>query len=166
MMVIPSIFVPEDWSFTFYEGLNRHPDTVFKDKTISELGCGNGWISIAIAAKWLPTKVFRFYIEAYMCQAYIFIVLCFFFVCLQVYGLDINPRAVKISWINLYLNALDDNGLPVYDDEKKTLLDRVEFYESDLLSYCRDNKIQLERIVGCIPQVFFFYLFVSYNLYV
>ncbi|KAJ4909963.1 Methionine S-methyltransferase [Raphanus sativus] len=126
MMVIPSIFVPEDWSFTFYEGLNRHPDTVFKDKTISELGCGNGWISIAIAAKWLPTKV---------------------------YGLDINPRAVKISWINLYLNALDDNGLPVYDDEKKTLLDRVEFYESDLLSYCRDNKIQLERIVGCIPQI-------------
>lgn len=84
------------------------------------------------------------------------------------YGLDINPRAVKISWINLYLNALDDNGLPVYDDEKKTLLDRVEFYESDLLSYCRDNKIQLERIVGCIPQVlfFFYYLFVSYNLYV
>ncbi|KFK26617.1 hypothetical protein AALP_AA8G271900 [Arabis alpina] len=126
MMVIPSIFIPEDWSFTFYEGLNRHPDTIFKDKTIAELGCGNGWISIAIAAKWLPSKV---------------------------YGLDINPRAVKISWINLYLNALDDNGLPVYDDEKKTLLDRVEFYESDLLGYCRDNKIQLERIVGCIPQI-------------
>lgn len=57
MMVIPSIFVPEDWSFTFYEGLNRHPDTIFKDKTVSELGCGNGWISIAIAAKWLPSKV-------------------------------------------------------------------------------------------------------------
>ncbi|CAH2069277.1 unnamed protein product [Thlaspi arvense] len=126
MMVIPSIFIPEDWSFTFYEGLNRHPDTIFKDKTIAELGCGNGWISIAIAAKWLPSKV---------------------------YGLDINPRAVKISWINLYLNALDDNGQPVYDDEKKTLLDRVEFYESDLLGYCKDNKIQLERIVGCIPQI-------------
>uniref|UniRef100_A0A1J3D466 methionine S-methyltransferase n=1 Tax=Noccaea caerulescens TaxID=107243 RepID=A0A1J3D466_NOCCA len=126
MMVIPSIFVPEDWSFTFYEGLNRHPDTIFKDKTVSELGCGNGWISIAIAAKWLPSKV---------------------------YGLDINPRAVKISWINLYLNALDDNGQPVYDDEKKTLLDRVEFYESDLLGYCKDNNIQLERIVGCIPQI-------------
>lgn len=72
---------------------------------------------------------------------------------LQVYGLDINPRAVKISWINLYLNALDENGQPIYDDEKKTLLDRVEFYESDLLGYCRDNHIELERIVGCIPQV-------------
>ncbi|KAG6652358.1 methionine S-methyltransferase [Carya illinoinensis] len=125
-MVIPSIFVPEDWSFTFYEGLNRHPDSIFKDKTVAELGCGNGWISIAIADKWLPSKV---------------------------YGLDINPRAVKISWINLYLNALDEKGQPIYDAENKTLLDRVEFHESDLLSYCRDHGIQLERIVGCIPQI-------------
>ncbi|PNY02355.1 methionine S-methyltransferase-like protein [Trifolium pratense] len=125
MMVIPSIFLPEDWSFTFYEGINRHPDSIFKDRTVTELGCGNGWISIAIAEKWLPSKV---------------------------YGLDINPRAVKISWINLYLNALDENGQPIYDEEKKTLLDRVEFHESDLLSYCRENGIQLERIVGCIPQ--------------
>ena len=60
---------------------------------------------------------------------------------------------MKIAWINLYLNALDDDGLPIYDGEGKTLLDRVEFYESDLLSYCRDNKIELDRIVGCIPQV-------------
>ncbi|KAJ4846913.1 mitochondrial metal transporter [Turnera subulata] len=126
MIVIPSIFIPENWSFTFYEGLNRHPDSIFKDKTVSELGCGNGWITIAIAEKWLPSKV---------------------------YGLDINPRAVKISWINLYLNALDDNGHPIYDAEKKTLLDRVEFHESDLLAYCRDNNIELERIVGCIPQI-------------
>lgn len=73
----------------------------------------------------------------------------------QVYGLDINPRAVKISWINLYLNALDENGQLIYDSDKKSLLDRVEFYESDLLSYCRDNQIELERIVGCIPQVIF-----------
>lgn len=125
-MEIPSIFIPEDWSFTFYEGLNRHPDSIFRDKTVAELGCGNGWISIALAEKWSPTKV---------------------------YGLDINPRAIKIAWINLYLNALDDDGLPIYDGEGKTLLDRVEFYESDLLSYCRDNKIELDRIVGCIPQI-------------
>jgi len=57
MMVIPSIFLPEDWSFTFYEGINRHPDSIFKDRIVSELGCGNGWISIAIAEKWLPSKV-------------------------------------------------------------------------------------------------------------
>lgn len=74
---------------------------------------------------------------------------------MQVYGLDINPRAVKISWINLYMNALDEKGQPIYDGEKKTLFDRVEFHESDLLSYIRDNQIELERIVGCIPQVFY-----------
>lgn len=73
---------------------------------------------------------------------------------MKVYGLDINPRAVKVSRINLYLNALDEKGQPIYDEEKKTLLDRVEFYESDLLSYIRDHGIQLDRIVGCIPQVF------------
>ncbi|XP_042392950.1 methionine S-methyltransferase-like [Zingiber officinale] len=126
MVEIPSIFVPEDWSFTFYEGINRHPDSMFKDKTVTELGCGNGWISIALAQRWSPLKV---------------------------YGLDINPRAVKISWINLFLNALDDNGVPLYDAEGKTLLDRVEFHESDLLGYCRQNKLQLERIIGCIPQI-------------
>ncbi|KAB2077926.1 hypothetical protein ES319_A06G126700v1 [Gossypium barbadense] len=126
MMVIPSIFMPEDWSFTFYEGLNRHPDSIFKEKTVAELGCGNGWITIAIAEKWLPAKV---------------------------YGLDINPRAVKVSCINLYMNAFDEKGQPIYDAEKKTLLDRVEFHESDLLSYCREHDIKLERIVGCIPQI-------------
>lgn len=58
-----------------------------------------------------------------------------------------------MSWINLYLNALDENGQPIYDGDNKTLLDRVEFHESDLLSYCRDRGIELDRIVGCIPQV-------------
>lgn len=57
MLEIPSIFIPEDWSFTFYEGINRHSDSIFKDKTVVELGCGNGWISIALAEKWLPLKV-------------------------------------------------------------------------------------------------------------
>ncbi|KAG9457111.1 hypothetical protein H6P81_001619 [Aristolochia fimbriata] len=126
MMEIPSIFIPEDWSFTFYEGINRHPDSIFKDKTVTELGCGNGWISIALAEKWSPSKV---------------------------YGLDINPRAIKVAWINLYLNALDENGQPIYDGENKTLLDRVEFYESDLLGYCRDHNMELDRIIGCIPQI-------------
>uniref|UniRef100_A0A453HDS4 Methyltransferase domain-containing protein n=1 Tax=Aegilops tauschii subsp. strangulata TaxID=200361 RepID=A0A453HDS4_AEGTS len=126
MMEIPSIFTPVDWSFAFYEGLNQHQDSTSRDKTYAELGCGNGWISIALAEKLSPLKV---------------------------YGLDINPRAIKIAWINLYLNALDDNGLPVYDREGKTLLDRVEFHESDLLSYCIDNKIELDCIVGCIPQI-------------
>lgn len=68
-MVIPSIFIPEDWSFTFYEGLNRHPDSIFKDRTVAELGCGNGWISIAIAEKWLPLKVCFNHLPSQMAEA-------------------------------------------------------------------------------------------------
>lgn len=77
----------------------------------------------------------------------------FSFALLQVYGLDINPRAIKVAKINLYLNSLDGNGFPIYDDEGKTLLERVEFHESDLLSYCREQNIILDRIIACIPQV-------------
>ncbi|GJM94275.1 hypothetical protein PR202_ga10906 [Eleusine coracana subsp. coracana] len=154
MMEIPSIFIPEDWSFTFYEGLNRHQDSIFRDKTVAELGCGNGWISIALAEKWSPSKVgisYPFDILHFQNPHYYRFII--FVISSKVYGLDINPRAVKIAWINLYLNALDDDGLPIYDGEGKTLLDRVEFHESDLLSYCRDNNIELDRIVGCIPQI-------------
>ncbi|CAM6128403.1 unnamed protein product [Calypogeia fissa] len=126
LLELPSIFIPEDWSFTFLEGLNRHPDSGFQDRDVVELGCGNGWISIALAERWSPKKV---------------------------YGLDINPRAIKVAQINLYLNALNGDGSPIFDHEGKTLLDRVEFHESDLLGYCRDRNIMLDRIVGCIPQV-------------
>lgn len=126
LLELPSIFIPEDWSFTFFEGINRLPDSVFRDRDVAELGCGNGWISIALAEKWSPRKM---------------------------YGLDINPRAIKAAWINLYLNALNEDGSPVVDHEGKTLLDRVEFHESDLLAYCKLQNISLDRIVGCIPQI-------------
>jgi hypothetical protein len=74
---------------------------------------------------------------------------------IQVIGLDINPRAIKCAQINLFLNALNPDGSPCLDSEGKSLLDRVEFHESDLLAHCTQNKIVLDRIVGCIPQVWF-----------
>lgn len=126
LLELPSIFVPEDWSFTFFEGISRHPDTGFRNRDVTELGCGNGWVSIAMAERWQPRKVV---------------------------GLDINPRAIKVAWINLYLNALNDDGSPVLDHEGKTLLDRVEFHVSDLLAYCREQKLTMDLIVGCIPQI-------------
>lgn len=60
LLELPSIFIPEDWSFTFFEGINRLPESVFKDRDVAELGCGNGWISIALAEKWSPRKVMGF----------------------------------------------------------------------------------------------------------
>ncbi|CAI5473750.1 unnamed protein product [Closterium sp. Yama58-4] len=127
LVELPSIFIPEDWSFTFYEGLTRHPDAGFTGRDVAELGCGNGWISIALAHRWAPRKV---------------------------YGLDINPRAVQVAWINLYLNALSPlDGLPLRDSDGLSLLDRCEFLESDLLGALSERGVTLDRIVGCIPQV-------------
>lgn len=57
LLEMSSIFLPENWSFTFYEGLRRHPDAGFRDREVTELGCGNGWISIALADRYSPRKV-------------------------------------------------------------------------------------------------------------
>ncbi|MBM3382322.1 MAG: aminotransferase class I/II-fold pyridoxal phosphate-dependent enzyme [Betaproteobacteria bacterium] len=126
LLQLPSIFTPEDWSFTFFEGLARYPASEFQGRVVAELGCGNGWISIALAAKASPQKIL---------------------------GLDINPRAITCARLNLLLNALDDSGTPKIDHEGKSLLDRVEFHVSDLLSYPIEKRISLDRVIGCIPQV-------------
>ena len=84
LLQLPSIFTPEQWSFTFYEGLSRYHSNEFQGQSVCELGCGNGWISIALASQFDVHKI---------------------------YGLDINPRAIVCAKINLYLNGLDDNGV-------------------------------------------------------
>jgi methionine S-methyltransferase len=128
LLNFPSTFTPEEWSYTFLEGLSRYDVTEFQNKNLVELGCGNGWITIAIAKKFGPRKVF---------------------------GLDINPRAVICSKINLYLNALDDQANDVTDDlNKESLIDKIEFYESDLLGYFINKQpFHFDVIFGCIPQV-------------
>jgi len=118
LLQFPSTFLPEAWSFTFYEGLVRYPTNQYKDKKIVELGCGIGWISIALA--------YRYPLE-------------------KIIGLDINPKAITCARLNLYLNSLTDDS--------STLLKRVSFFESDLLSHFDNQNISLDKVIGCIPQV-------------
>ncbi|MFT5162943.1 MAG: methionine S-methyltransferase [Alteromonadaceae bacterium] len=127
LLQFPSTFEPEVWSFTFYEGLIRYPATEYRDLTLLELGCGIGWISIALALRYLPKKMV---------------------------GLDINPKAVTCARLNLYLNALDDEGELVTEGvEKVSLLDLVEFETSDLCDHFAAKGDYFDRIIGCIPQV-------------
>ncbi|MEM9103611.1 MAG: aminotransferase class I/II-fold pyridoxal phosphate-dependent enzyme [Pseudomonadota bacterium] len=122
----PSTYTPEDWSFTFYEGLSRYHADEFTDKNLVEIGCGNGWITLAIALEFKPAKII---------------------------GLDINPKAVTAAKLNLWLNAIDENGHFVYDQQGMLLSDRVEFLESDVLSAIKERQWVVDRIIGCIPQV-------------
>lgn len=39
------------WSRTFFEGLARLPAGELEGRSLAELGCGNGWISIALARR-------------------------------------------------------------------------------------------------------------------
>lgn len=126
LLQFPSTFTPEEWSYTFFEGLSRYNHSEFNDKKLVELGCGNGWITIGLAKKYYPEKI---------------------------YGLDINPRAIISSKINLYINSIDEKGNIIIDNEGKSLLDRVAFAESDLLGYFKDKNSIFDTIIGCIPQV-------------
>lgn len=128
LLQLPSIFQPEDWSFTFYEGLSRYRRSDYQDKTVVELGCGNGWISIALA----------------LCCAL-----------KRIYGLDINPRAITCARLNVYLNArLSTVATKVGDQQDRLpLWQRVQFDTSDLLATLRDQQLQADWIIGCIPQV-------------
>lgn len=129
LLQLPSVFAPEEWSRTFWEGLARIPAGELEDRTVAELGCGNGWISLALARRFTPACV---------------------------YGFDINPRAVVCARLNLYLNGLAADGSPVRDGDGRGLLDRVELHVSDLLAWVREQPagdLQLDRVIGCIPQV-------------
>lgn len=126
LLQLPSVFAPEQWSFTFYEGLRRMPRTEFEGRTVAEVGCGNGWISLALARFGQPRKVL---------------------------GLDINPRAVLSARLNVYLNATAPDGSLLLDEGGRSLLDRVEFHVSDVLTWCRRQRLLLDRVIGCIPQV-------------
>lgn len=126
LLQFPSTFEPEAWSFTFYEGLIRYPAAQYRDLKLIELGCGIGWISIALAL--------RYQIE-------------------KIHGLDINPKAITCARLNLYLAALDDNGDPIEHGNRQNLLERVEFVQSDLCDHFASQHDCFDRIIGCIPQV-------------
>jgi methionine S-methyltransferase len=126
LLHLPSTFAPEDWSYTFFEGLSRYKTSEFEDRKIVELGCGIGWIALALAMQNNPHKV---------------------------YGLDINPRAITCARINLYLNAYDENGKSTWQYGGQNLDEVVEFHVSDLFEYCRARQITIDRVIGCIPQV-------------
>jgi methionine S-methyltransferase len=128
LLQFPSTFLPEAWSFTFYEGLVRYPSADYRNKKVVELGCGIGWISIALALRYLPE---------------------------QMIGLDINPKAVTCARLNAYLNGLNDDGSEKILADGKSLISRLNFYESNLFSHFnqQQSNIHFDKIIGCIPQV-------------
>ncbi len=83
LLLLPSIFAPEAWSFTFLEGLLRKPAAFYRGKRVVELGTGSGWVSLALLRL---TDVAR------------------------ILGVDLNPQAILMARLNAILNGFDALG--------------------------------------------------------
>ncbi len=126
LLLVPSVFEPEDWGYTFLEGLLRRPSPHQGDRVMAEIGTGTGWISLALL---LASGVER------------------------AVGFDINPVAVRIARINAIINSYGDDLAPRYDARRRLLHERFEARQSDLLQAAIDAGERYDLVVGCIPQV-------------
>jgi aspartate/methionine/tyrosine aminotransferase/SAM-dependent methyltransferase len=83
LLLLPSIFAPEDWAFTFLEGLFKVPLDEYAGKCLLELGTGSGWICVALAKF---TELAR------------------------IWGVDLNPHSAPLATCNGWLNGVDAGG--------------------------------------------------------
>ena len=83
LLLLPSMFAPEAWSFTFLEGLLRKPAAFYRGKQVVELGTGSGWVSLALL-RFTEIK--------------------------KIMGVDLNPQAILLARINALLNGFDHLG--------------------------------------------------------
>lgn len=130
LIIVPSVFDPEDWGTTFLEGLLRRPERQSTAPRVAELGTGTGWISLALL---LATDI------------------------PEVVGYDLNPVAVQVSRINALINSYDDHCRPRLSRapgaQRRLLHERFTSAQSDLLKTALEQGQAFDLVVGCIPQV-------------
>lgn len=97
LLLLPSIFAPEDWAFTFLEGLLKVPLDEYAGKSLVEVGTGSGWICIALAR---CTRLGR------------------------IAGVDINPHSAALAVCNAWLNG-DEALVSRLDFRQSDLLDAL-----------------------------------------
>ena len=78
LLLLPTIFAPEAWAYTFLEGLLKVPLDEYDGKRLVEVGTGSGWIPIALAKL---TRLAR------------------------VVGVDLNPQSSAVAVCNAWLNC-------------------------------------------------------------
>ncbi|KFE60145.1 aminotransferase class I/II-fold pyridoxal phosphate-dependent enzyme [Hyalangium minutum] len=78
LLLLPSIFAPEDWAYTFLEGMLKVPLDEYDGKRLVEVGTGSGWICIALA------KFTRL---------------------AHIHGADLNPHSPWVATCNAWLNG-------------------------------------------------------------
>lgn len=126
LVLTPSVFSPEEWSYTFLEGLLRRPREDYLGVRAIELGTGSGLISLALL-RHTPLE--------------------------HITGLDLNPEAAQVARVNAILNSYHEDGTPRPNEQGRLICESFSAEQADLLSPIRARNEKADLIVGCIPQV-------------
>ncbi|SRR5579885_297372 len=125
LLLHSAVFTPEQWGRTFAEGLLKNPE-IFDGKTVVEIGCGSGWISLLL---FMRTGV------------------------REVLGLDINEVAVLLARLNAWLNGVDRDGSVRMSQHGVPITAAFRAEVSDLLGQPLSRQESFDHVIGCIPQV-------------
>jgi aspartate/methionine/tyrosine aminotransferase/methylase of polypeptide subunit release factors len=126
LLLLPSIFAPEEWAFTFLEGLLEVPLDEYEGKRLVEVGSGSGWICIALA---------RFTQLA------------------RLVGLDLNPQAAAVATCNAWLNG-DEAMLARLSFDTSDLIDALAPDERwDFIVGCIPQVLRSEGQPSAAPEL-------------
>ncbi|GEN05330.1 Aspartate/methionine/tyrosine aminotransferase [Myxococcus fulvus] len=125
LFLLPSIFAPESWAYTFLEGLLSVPLDEYAGKRLVEVGAGSGWICIALA------KFTRL---------------------AHVHGADLNPHSPVVARCNAWLNG-DETLVSRLSFAESDLLRGVPTQPSwDFVVGCIPQVLRTEELPGELSQ--------------
>lgn len=117
--MLPTIFTPEAWAYTFLEGLLEVPLDEYEGKRLVEVGTGSGWIPIALA-KFTGLS--------------------------RIVGVDLNPQAEAVATCNAWLNC-DEAQVARLSFRTSNLLDALPEEERwDFVVGCIPQVLRTEGI--------------------
>ncbi|MCP3058471.1 aminotransferase class I/II-fold pyridoxal phosphate-dependent enzyme [Myxococcus sp. K38C18041901] len=125
LFLLPSIFAPESWAYTFLEGLLSVPLDEYAGKRLVEVGAGSGWICIALA------KFTRL---------------------AHVHGADLNPHSLVVARCNAWLNG-DETLVSRLSFAESDLLRGVPALPAwDFVVGCIPQVLRTEELPGELSQ--------------
>lgn len=125
LFLLPSIFAPESWAYTFLEGLLSVPLDEYAGKRLVEVGAGSGWICLALAKF---TKL------------------------AHIHGADLNPHSPVVARCNAWLNG-DESLVSRLSFAESDLLRGVPAEPSwDFVVGCIPQVLRTEELPGELSQ--------------
>ncbi|AKU90011.1 aminotransferase class I/II-fold pyridoxal phosphate-dependent enzyme [Vulgatibacter incomptus] len=125
LLLLPSIFAPEDWAFTFLEGLLDVPADELAGKKMVEVGTGSGWIPIALSK---------------------------FTGLAEIHGVDLNPHSRIVATCNAWLNCSPEQAARLRFGTSDLLVDLPAEERWDFVVGCIPQVLRADDLGGAPPE--------------